>query len=145
MSAPTFCQLVEYVGTLPVRSAWNRAVKAYALELLDSVEVEEIENAPQYGNDRTGRTSGLRPVLINGARTWLEYSEGGCSLVYDDEIAERCCSPSQYQRSNEGRKVMLRGRSWLEVQAWALNQAARHLCYRHSQIMRAKELEARDA
>ena len=149
MSFSVFGQLLDYVNEMPARSAWNRAVKLYALDLLDSVEMEAIENAPQFGagwavTQYRGQVNGLRHVLINGARTWLEYSEGGCSLIYDDEIAERCCSPAVYAKSNHGEKMTLRGRSWLEVQAWGLNQAARHLCYCHATIMKARALEAGD-
>ena len=36
--------------------------------------------------------------LLNGASDWNQYSWGGCSLIYNSDIAERVCSPSKLKR-----------------------------------------------
>ena len=89
------------------RSAWGRAVKTYALELLDGMDGEYRAVA-----------------LLNGADNWKAYSFGGCSLIYDAEIAERVCSPSELKRKRGGELAPNSMESWLDCQARALSQAA---------------------
>ncbi|HZK45919.1 MAG TPA: hypothetical protein VFD34_06795, partial [Clostridia bacterium] len=62
--------------------------------------------------------------LLNGADNWNQYSYGGSALIYDGDIAERLCSPSEYKRSREGERRPNSREEWLDVQARALNQAA---------------------
>ena len=31
--------------------------------------------------------------------SWQEYSDDGCSLIYDGDIAARVCTPSEYKRA----------------------------------------------
>jgi hypothetical protein len=90
------------------RSAWGRAVKTYAIELLDGLDGEYCAVA-----------------LLNGAENWKAYSFGGCSLIYDTEIAERVCSPSELKRKRGGELAPNATESWLDCQARALSQAAR--------------------
>jgi hypothetical protein len=90
------------------RSAWGRAVKTYASELLDGLDGEYRAAA-----------------LLNGAENWRAYSFGGCSLIYDAEIAERVCSPSELKRKRGGDLAPNSRESWLDCQARALSQAAR--------------------
>jgi broad specificity phosphatase PhoE len=68
--------------------------------------------------------SDLKKELLNGAANWREYSYGGCALIYDADIAERLCAPSEYRRTREGKRAPSTGESWLDVQARALGQAA---------------------
>jgi hypothetical protein len=90
------------------RSAWGRAVKTYAIELLNGLDGEYRAVA-----------------LLNGAENWRAYSFGGCSLIYDAEIAERVCSPSELKRKRGGDLAPNAIESWLDCQARALSQAAR--------------------
>ena len=85
------------------RSAWARGVILYADELLDNVWAD-------------GKITEAR--LLNGAKDWQEYSEEGCSLIYDDEICHRLCTPGEIKRKHSHE-------TWIEVQARALYQAAR--------------------
>jgi len=61
--------------------------------------------------------------LLNGADNWTQYSEGGCALIYDGDIAERTCSPSALKRTRNGERNPNRNETWLDVQTRALNQA----------------------
>jgi hypothetical protein len=100
-------ELVEIIAATPARSAWRKGVKAYALEMLEGAE----EN--------------FSPVsLLNGAESWRAYSYGGCSLIYDADIAERLCSPSEYVKTRQGERAPNSRETWLDVQARALGQAA---------------------
>lgn len=100
-------------------SKWQDGINEYAKELL-----EGYEEARAYDNDLqlTERT------LLNGADNWQQYSEGGCSLIYDEDIAERLATPSEIKRQTRkyGLSEMANSReTWLEVQARALRQASR--------------------
>ena len=96
------------------RSAWSRAVHTYAVEL-----VESLDDSADLSNETL-----LRKALLNGAGDWQQYSEGGCALVYDADIAERLCSPSELKRCKGGERQPNARETWLECQARALAQAA---------------------
>lgn len=98
------------------RSAWNEGVKEYALEMLEDF-------ARDHGED----TAPTMADLLNGADNWEQYSWGGCSLIYDGDIAERLCTPSELKRTRNGERRPNSREEWLDVQARALNQAARRI------------------
>lgn len=93
-----------------MKSAWKKGVELYAEELREFL----AENG----------LAATRENLLNGASDWKQYSYGGCSLIYDWEIAERLCSPSMLLRKDNGRLPPSRDESWLDCQARALSQAA---------------------
>lgn len=97
-------------------SAWNRGVIAYALELLEDVEEEQADNLPTSFKD-------LEELLLNGARDWDSFSWGGCSLIYNSDIAERLCTPSELRKTRNGERRPNRNEEWLDTQARALFQA----------------------
>ena len=107
-------QLLAAVAAVkPGRSAWDRGVKAYAVEL-----VESLDDSADLANEVM-----LQKALLNGAQSWAEYSEGGCALVYDADIAERLCSPSELKRCKGGERQPNARENWIECQARALWQA----------------------
>ncbi len=99
---------IESINWNPERSAWARGVKAYAVELIESLEGDYSPAA-----------------LLNGAESWKSYSYGGSSLIYDRDIAKRLCSPSELKRCKGGANQPSPRESWLDVQTRALRQAAR--------------------
>lgn len=98
------------------RSAWDKGVTAYAIELVEELDTEEV----------------TREKLLNGATDWYQYSWGGCSLIYNCDIAERLCSPSELKKRNGGDWRPNNHEEWLDVQARALLQA----CNRIMRIVR---------
>jgi len=103
----TNIEIVATITAMPARSAWRRGVKAYALEMVESAE------------------EGFSPIsLLNGAESWRAYSYGGCALIYDADIAELLCAPSEYRKTRQGERAPNSRESWLDVQARALGQAA---------------------
>lgn len=100
------------------RSAWDKGVTLYALELLDNLRDLPAADSRQE----------IKKALLNGARDWSEYSYGGCSLIYNGDIAARLCSPSEFKRCRGGDWNPNRRESWLDVQARALHQAFRLIC-----------------
>ena len=108
----TNTELVLAIANHPVRSAWRKGIRSYALEMVYSADGELASVAD------------LKKELLNGAANWREYSYGACSLIYDADIAKRLCSPGEYRRTREGQRAPSKGETWLEVQARALGQAA---------------------
>lgn len=113
----------ETIESKPVRSAWKRGVKVYALERLESLE--DGINGGYIDAEDMGSPALLKKALLNGAADWDQYSWGGCSLVYDGDIAKRLCTPSELKRKRGGDLQPNSRETWLDVQARALYQAAR--------------------
>ena len=111
-------ELRKLVEEIPNRSAWKRGVKKYADELLDNLEerAQSYERLPKDEKE-------LKEWLLNGAMDWEDYSYGGCSLIYDGDIAERLCTPSDLKKKDGGRLDPNSQESWLDVQTRALRQA----------------------
>lgn len=93
------------------KSAWSKGVEIYADEFREFLEENKLEATKEN--------------LLNGAKDWREYSYGGCSLIYDFQIAERLCSPSELKKCRGGDRRPNSSETWLDVQARALFQAAR--------------------
>lgn len=99
------------------RSAWSKGVKQYAVELvenLDSLDIDDLES-PKI----------VTKALLNGADDWNQYSWSGCALIYDSDIAERLCTPSELKRTHNGERRPNQSEEWLDTQARALFQASR--------------------
>lgn len=108
----------EAIEASKERSAWGRGVQAYAVDL-----VENLQERAAY-EDRTPAPEEVREWLLNGARSWSEYSWGGSALIYNGDIAERLCSPSELKKTRNGDRLPNSREEWLDVQARALHQAA---------------------
>ena len=100
------------------RSAWGRGVNAYAMELV--AELKELA-AYEGRNPEPGRE--CREWMLNGAKDWKQYSWGGASLIYDADIAQRLCTPSELKKTRHGERRPNSREEWLDVQARALRQA----------------------
>lgn len=118
------------------RSAWDKAVTQYALDLLEDIQwyANDAERLPLDGAE-------LEQWALNGANCWEQYSNGGCSLCYDGQIAERVCAPSELKRKNGGAYEPNSRETWLDVQARALYQA----CNRIRTICRTNGLYYKEA
>ena len=111
----------------PVRSAWNRGVKSYAVDLLDEL-AENIQGGYIDPADLESPAL-LEKAMLNGAADWDQYSWGGCALCYDGDIAKALCTPSELKRKRGGDLQPNSRETWLDVQARALRQAARWIRY----------------
>lgn len=103
------------------RSAWERGVIAYALELLD-----DLPEAIRYNGEPVNAAT-LNACLLNGARDWSQYSWGGCSLICNCDIADRLCTPTELKKTRNGERRPNAREEWLDVQARALRAAARRV------------------
>jgi len=102
--------LLEKITEMRSGIAWQRGVRQYALELVESAETP-LEPA------------NLRETLLNGADDWKQYSQGGLALIYDCDIAQRLFTPSELKRKRGGALPPNSKEIWLDVQARALWQA----------------------
>ena len=114
------------------RSAWDKGVTVYALEL-----VEELKERAAYEGRNPEPGKECRAWMLNGAQDWNQYSWGGSSQIYDSDIAERLCTPSELKKTRHGERRPNSREEWLDVQARALYQA----CNRVARIYR-KVVEA---
>ena len=105
---------IDWFNAVKPRSKWGRAVAADAREML--MEHGEALNGLGHAS--------FESVLLNGASDWEQFSYGGCALCYDEEIAERYCTPSELERTRYGARRPNSRETWLDVQARALRQAA---------------------
>ena len=109
------------------RSAWDNGKKVYALELLENFpEDQEFYASPAD-----------KKALLNGADDWSQYSWGGSSLIYDSDIAERLCTPSELKKTRNGERRPNSREEWLDTQARALYQACNRVARLYRSIMTA--------
>ena len=98
------------------RSAWSKGVKEYAYMLLDNIfsysDYKAITNFKS-----------LHEELLDGAKDWKRFSWDGCALIYDEDIAEILCSPSELKKCKNGMLRPDKIETWLDVQTRALVQA----------------------
>ena len=112
------------------RSAWNRGVNDYAFEL-----IEELERRAEYEGHNPEAGKECREWMLNGADDWNAYSWGGSSLIYNGDIAERLCSPSELKKTRDGERRPNSREEWLDVQARALFQACNRVARLYRSIM----------
>lgn len=125
-------KLRESIAAEKQRSAWDKGVTQYALELVD--ELAEQIGGGYVDPAELAKPRILRAALLNGAKDWREYSWGGCSLIYDPDIALRLCCPSELKKTRNGERRPNSREEWLDVQARALFQAANRV-YCHLKML----------
>ena len=116
-------EITAQVENSKAKSAWERGVKEYALEMLEEMAFNAKHgyiDADVFSNGKM-----LKDALLNGASDWKQYSWGGCSLIYDGDIAERLCAPWELKKTRNGERRPNSREEWLDTQARALNQAGR--------------------
>lgn len=122
VKAVNFGQLANEIANRKTRSAWERGVTLYALDLL-----EELREASDYHARNGEPTKADEKTLLNGADNWSGYAWGGNGLCYNYAIAERLCNPSELKKTKDGELRPNRREEWLDVEARALYQASRVL------------------
>lgn len=105
------------------RSCWDRGVKGFALDLLESYEniCEYCEHDGQPIPELNEET------LLNGADDWRAYCYGGGALIYNTDIAKALCTPSMLKKKDGGRLDPNHCEIWMDVQVRAYYQAFRLL------------------
>lgn len=99
--------IITAIQAQKARSAWARGVQQTALDMLEPID-DEMLSAKD---------------ALNGAETPENWAYGGCGLIYDADIAELLCTPSELRRSKGGKRPPNSHESWLDVYARAAWQA----------------------
>ena len=113
-----YINISAQLATRKDRSAWNKGVTLYALEL-----VENLEERAAYEGRNPEPDKECREWMLNGAQNWKQYSWGGSSLIYNGDIAERLCTLSELKKTRNGERRPNANEEWLDTQARALFQA----------------------
>lgn len=111
----TINEIIEAINSENTRSAWDKGVKEYAVMIIENFndgDFKDVSNCKE-----------LEKILLNGADTWHQYSYGGCALIYDTDIAETLCTPSELKCKKGGELQPNSHENWLDVQTRALTQA----------------------
>ena len=110
------------------RSVWEKGVLDYAIELFkDLVEACDYSGVSCYDFVKDADSRKFDDALRNGAENWSAFSWGASSLIYNEDIAKRLCTPSELRRTKCGMKQPNSREDWLDCQARALAQAAPRL------------------
>ena len=107
----TKMELLEKIEKSKANSAWKRGVKYYAL-----IMTENFEKMPNNVQE-------LKKLCLDGAESFKQASYGGCYLIYDFDICETLCCPSEQKKRRYGILNPNSRETWLDVQARALCQA----------------------
>ena len=113
----------QILNGMKCRSAWSRGVKAYSLELLEALS-EAIEGG-WFDPDDLASPALVQKGLLNGAESWHDFSWGGCSLIYNGDIAKRLSNNTELKITKNGERKPNNREEWLDTQARALFQASR--------------------
>ena len=109
-------KLISEIKAQKPRGVWSQGVKVYALELLAKAK-------EYYGGAFELNTVNYKKILLNGASDWKQYSEGGCALIWDGDIAKRLCNKSELVKTRNGERRPNAREEWIDVQSRALYQA----------------------
>lgn len=112
------------------RSKWEKAVRGYALDMLDNIE-DTTRPADSLNLGELVNHCGYTPVKIGmfNAHAWAaakETSEGGNFLIYTHDIAENLATPSElkrYTRKDGSLRDPNPRETWLDCQTRAVFQA----------------------
>ena len=104
-------ELLEKINESKAHSAWQNGVKTYATMMVDTFDT--------MPNDAIE----LKAMCLNGANDFEQASYGGNFLIYDSDICETLCSPSEIKRTRHGERNPNSRETWLDVQARAVFQA----------------------
>ena len=124
-NAQFIAALTAQLEAVKNRSAWDHGVQQYAESLAD--DLEEYLNGGCITIDNLRTWDSAQSAMLNGADGWTSYSYGGSALIYDYEIAERLCNPSELKKTRGGERNPNSRETWLDCQARALRQASRRV------------------
>ena len=106
--------IIKVLARQKRHSAWDKGVLIYAEEIADNLCAHK-----EYTGERADEKD-----LLMGADNWNDYSYGGCSLIYDDEIMHRLSTPSTIKRNPNANWQPNKRETWLDLQTRALKQAS---------------------
>lgn len=127
----TINELIKKIEAAKPRGAWSKGVKSYALWMLESGYIDGIRPADSLTLGELVNRCGYMFIKIGmfHSQAWnaaKETSEGGCFHIYNWQIAQQLCSPSELrkcQRKDGSYRNPNSRENWLDVQTRAIYQA----------------------
>ena len=101
------------------RGTYQKGIYNYAFELVDNIADNYISTAEEL--EHLEKITNLKERALNGAKTWSQYSWGGCSLCYNYDILSRLFCKSIVKKYENADSV--KGRHLLKWQELALSKA----------------------
>ena len=95
------------------KSAWNKGLKAYMHDFIEDLDMAKLQACQSKAD--------FEKLLLNGAKNWHEYSWGGASLCYNEDILQRL-SPAWACKKFANSSAVY-GVELLDIQKRALYQA----------------------
>ena len=113
-------KLAKKVAKTPARSAWKKGVRHCAEDLLQTVadirSDKELKAVKNYGD--------LEKLALNGSKDWKQYTRNGTGMIWNEEIAETFCTPSELKRTKGGQLPPNGREDWMDVYARGMYQAS---------------------
>lgn len=105
-----YCKIAaERVELMPARSQWSKAVKWYAVLLLE-IAAEDAEENEMF------LPSQLKDLLLGGASDFAQLSTGGCRIPFTrDEIEPILCTKSERGKVSLGDLMTSQARVMLQA------------------------------
>ena len=116
--------ILNRVNQTRANSAWSRGVKLYAADILNNI-IDEGQTDFIIGDDGFLRqNSWTIHCLSHGFDMWVSISRGSSYMIFNRDIAERLCTPSEFRRAEKNGFFRANSREdWLDCQGRALYQA----------------------
>ena len=122
--------VITRIESMKARSAWDKGVKAEAIDMLETLEY----------NDQPAEFESLDDLLnaiLAGADNFEHWAYAGCGLVYNEDIAKRYCTPSELKRTHGGWFDPNPRETWIDLYARRAVPQAVKLIVRTVRIVRA--------
>ena len=117
----TYSEIYNLLTQEKPRSVWSRGVNNIAMNIVSEIlEEYDGDNEPHF-------------CLVEDFSEYFygvslrEAVDGGCFLIYDYDIAENFCTPSELKRVKNGERNPSSRESWLDVMYRGAYQAIRHI------------------
>lgn len=117
----TYFEIRSIIMQEKPRSAWARGVNNIAANIVSEILQENDGNDAPHFN----RVEDFAHYLYNVSLR--EAVDGGCFLIYDCDIAENFCTPSELKRVKNGERNPNSRETWLDVMYRGAYQAIRHI------------------
>ena len=120
-TSKTYSEIYNLLTQEKPRSAWSRGVNNIAIDMVSEIlENSNANDAPHFYrvDDFARHFYGV---------SLREAVDGGCFLIYDYDIAENFCTPSELKRVKNGERNPNSRETWFDVMYRGAYQAIRHI------------------
>lgn len=117
----TYTEIYNLLTQEKPRSAWARGVNNIAIDMVNEILENTDGNDAQHFKRVDDFARHFYGVSLR------EAVDGGSFLIYDRDIAENFCTPSELKRVKNGERNPNSRETWLDVMYCGAYQAIRHI------------------